>query len=125
PVAARLLGTIVSSWLDTTAELLQRLHRDADRLANVFGGGLKPGRVTSILTDRSDPHGRGRTVAILHFSNGLTLVYKPKDLGVDAAWEGLMQWIEWRGASVGLRTPAVLPCSGCRLTSHVVADACD
>ncbi|PYS00234.1 MAG: hypothetical protein DMG16_15950, partial [Acidobacteria bacterium] len=124
PVAARLLGTIVSSWLDTTAELLQRLHRDADRLGNVFGGGRKPGRVTSILTDRSDPHGRGRTVAILHFSNGLTLVYKPKDLGVDAAWEGLMQWMEWRGAPVALQTPAVLPCDGYGWTTHVVANPC-
>ena len=122
PVAARLLGTIVLQWLDSTAELLQRLQRDDALLGSAFAGGRSLGQVTSVQTDRSDAHRGGRTVAILQFSERVTLVYKPRDFRVDLAWDCLLRWIEQRGAPVTLRTPRVLARQSHGWVEHVMAD---
>ena len=100
PVSARLIGVIVSQWVEGTAELVERLARDLPTLGDTFScSNVVQGRVESIETDLSDPHRGGRTVAILTFASGEKLVYKPKDLRIDAAWSGLLGWLNDRGAA--------------------------
>ncbi len=123
PVAARLIGTVVDHWLDATAELLERLDRDRPALAAAFFAGEAPGPVADLKSDLSDPHGRGRTVIVLRFANGGRLVYKPKHLDIDAAWAGLLDWLDRRGAPTPLKAPAVLPRDGYGWAHFIAADA--
>ena len=67
--------------------------------------------VTSIDANLSDPHNFGRTVAIIGFDDGSRIVYKPKDLRVDAAWRALIERLN-RSAPVELRAARVLPRNG-------------
>ncbi|MBI4277938.1 MAG: type 2 lantipeptide synthetase LanM, partial [Armatimonadetes bacterium] len=64
------------------------------------GGAIQP--------SLSDPHREGRTVAILTFASGLKLVYKPKDLGAEAAYNALLDWLNRRGAPLEFRVCRVL-----------------
>lgn len=108
PVLARLLATVAGQWIDAVNELLLHLAADFDALRAAFHSGIDPGPVTGILPGRSDPHNNGRTVAILTFSDGLRLVYKPRSLGIDAAWRNLLHWLDRSGAPVSIPAPAVL-----------------
>lgn len=112
PVLARLLANITKQWIDVTAELIMRLDRDLAKISRVFHSGVNPGSVTNIDCALSDPHNGGRTVFILTFSNGLKLVYKPKDLGLDGAWYDLLCWLDAREAPISTKAPTVLQRQG-------------
>jgi type 2 lantibiotic biosynthesis protein LanM len=122
PVAARLIGVTVSHWVECTNELIERLARDLTDIGDTFHSGLAPGQVEMIDTDLSDPHRGGRTVAILGFTSGLRLVYKPKDLRIDAAWSGLLGWLNDRGAPVRLKPVQVLVRDGYGWAEFIRAD---
>jgi type 2 lantibiotic biosynthesis protein LanM len=122
PVAARLIGTAVDHWLDATAELLERLDRDLPALSGAFFDGEAPGPIANLKADLSDPHGRGRTVVILRFANGERVVYKPKDLGIDVAWTGLVDWLDRHGAPTPIKAPPVLARDGYGWAGFIAAD---
>ncbi len=103
PVLARQTAWIVERWVATTAELLTRLEADRATLAEHFAAGADPGRVESIEPGLSDPHEGRRRVSLLRFTSGLELVYKPRSLGIDVAFAGLLGWAEAHGL------PAVPP----------------
>jgi lantibiotic modifying enzyme len=48
----------------------------------------------------SDPHGRGRTVGHITFADGVELAYKPRSLGVEAAFGRLLEDLAKDGAPV-------------------------
>ncbi len=108
PALARLAGTMVEDWTAATAEMLERLAADRRRIRAVLGGGRALGRVRRIEGGLSDPHRRGRTVAVVEFQSGCTVVYKPRGLAVDAAWHRLLAWLAARGAGPALRAPVVI-----------------
>jgi type 2 lantibiotic biosynthesis protein LanM len=122
PVAARLIGATVSSWLDGTAEFVQRLDRDLAALGEAFAGGGALGPVTTVEADLSDSHRGGRRVMIIGFADDTKVVYKPKDLRVDLAWAALLRWLEDRKAPVTLRAPQVLARDLYGWTEHIPAD---
>ena len=89
PVLLRLLVLLTRQWIDTTREFLLRLDADLAAIRHgLLDGGS--GRVAAIEGDFSDPHNNGRSVRIVHFENGTRVVYKPKDLRLDAAWHSLV-----------------------------------
>ena len=100
PVMARALGTTALHWRDTCIELLGRLESDRAAIADHFFGGRDPGDLVGVHAGRSDPHSGGRTVHILRFASGSRLVYKPRSLGVDAAFAVFLDWLAIRGAPV-------------------------
>jgi len=87
PVARRLVAVVTRQWLDTSREFLTRLEADLPALRAQLLGGPADTRVTRIRDGLSDPHHGGRSVLDVEFDGGLRLLYKPKDLRVDAAWE--------------------------------------
>jgi type 2 lantibiotic biosynthesis protein LanM len=121
PVAARLIGTAVTHWIDSTVELMERLARDLSIIADTFASGVDPGMVNTIKTDLSDLHAGGRTVSILTFA-GLRVVYKPKDLRVDTAWSRLLNWLNEKGCPVGFRPVKCLALDGYGWAEFVAAD---
>lgn len=95
PVLGRLIATAVDFWVEFTVEFLERLVRDKTDIQRTFGSSTvlsSSSKVTTIQTSLSDPHKRGRSVIVLTFDSGLKLVYKPKDLGLEAAFNQFLSW---------------------------------
>lgn len=121
-VLARLLATQTDGWAEATGEFLRRLRADWPRLVSDFQisisdrqreaqplrdpfeclAGLRPGL--------SDPHHGGRSVIAAEFASGQKLIYKPHDLGLEAAFQRLEAWLNDRGLAPHLEPLAVLNC---------------
>jgi type 2 lantibiotic biosynthesis protein LanM len=91
-VLARLLATISDRWVEATVEFLQRLAADLPDLQRVFGGAAALGEVSAVEAALSDPHRGRRSVISLTFSSGHRLIYKPKNLGLEEAYQHLLAW---------------------------------
>lgn len=111
-VLARLLCTFTLTWVEATAEFLHRLQADRPQLEATFAGGQALGQVRAAASHLSDPHNRGRTVIALSFASGVRLLYKPKDLRLDAAYASLLAWLGARDPALSLHTLQVLPRAG-------------
>jgi type 2 lantibiotic biosynthesis protein LanM len=96
PVLARLTGTLVEQHVNGAAEFFEHLADDRAEIARAFD---RPslGALVRILPSQSDRHNSGRTVLCLQFDDGFRLVYKPKDLGLDAAFFALVEWLNGQG----------------------------
>lgn len=108
PVVARQLAQVAEAWLTTSNELCQRLACDRQLIVDTFGKSRTLGPVTRIEAGLSDPHDGRRRVAIVHFASGLRIVYKPRSLGVDDAFERLCAWFAQRGLASAPPAPRVL-----------------
>jgi type 2 lantibiotic biosynthesis protein LanM len=110
PVAARLVALAIDFWVETAAELLARLAADQAAIARVFlrNPGAEIGRVAALGTDLSDAHGGGRMVMRLRFESGLDLIYKPRPVGLESAFQDFLGWCNDHGAPLGLRVLRVL-----------------
>jgi type 2 lantibiotic biosynthesis protein LanM len=100
PALARALATTALHWRDASAELLARLYEDRVAIASCFDDGRELGELLAIEAGMSDAHAGGRTVHILTFASGLRLVYKPRGLGIDAAFGELLTWLALHGAPI-------------------------
>lgn len=99
-------------WVTANAEFLERLMKDAPALANAFYGGIDPGPVIALEPGLSDRHHGGRQAMCLHFAGQRKLLYKPKRLHQEAAFAGLLRFLEESGEIAREELPAsvqVLP----------------
>ena len=95
PVLQRLIGTVLALWTANSTEMLARISADRPALETRFS---IPRRLPLVAVRQglSDPHRGGRAVAVLEFADATTdfeplrVVYKPKDMGVDAAYQALL-----------------------------------
>jgi type 2 lantibiotic biosynthesis protein LanM len=108
PVLARHLGTISQLWVEANAEFLGRLEADTPELERLFGDDEEFGNVVELEPSLSDPHRGGRSVIALTFASGRKLVYKPKDMGTEAAYHRLLAWLNERGAPLPFKVLRVL-----------------
>lgn len=96
PVLGRLLHDFTTNWLAARVEFLDRLAADWSTLTKTFFTDSAPA-IQQIQDSVSDRHDSGRTVYILHDSNGARLLYKPKPLTVDAQFQTLLNWFNQHG----------------------------
>lgn len=117
PVLGKLIATRIDFWVESTAEFLQRLKTDISEIQQMFQPETEGkeklfinqiGKVTEIKTDLSDPHQRGRCVIGLTFESGLKLIYKPKDLGLEVAYQQLLAWCNQQDIPLDFKTLKVL-----------------
>lgn len=108
PVLARLAAEAVDRWVDTFAELLDRLDKDRAAIGDIFGAGGDPGEVVALGTNLSDDHHGGRSVVAVRFSSSLRLIYKPRDLGPERAYFSLLSWLNEHGSPLRFRLLRVL-----------------
>ena len=81
-------------------QLLRRLAADRPKIEAALGGGRPAGQALEVRSGLSDPHDGGRTVAVVRFASGLRVVYKPRPVGLEAAFGRLLQW--WNRSAGGL-----------------------
>lgn len=124
-VLARLMSTSVERWLAAGLELLERLAADRSLLGETFFGGGDIGVLTGVEAGVSDPHREGRGVAVLRFSSGLRLVYKPKSLAVDERFQGLVRWLNGESPRYPHRVLTVLDRGTYGWVEFVEFSSCD
>lgn len=108
PVLARLAAQTTDRWVETSAELLERLVKDHEAIRAVFADGVDLGEVVAVGTDLSDAHHGGRSVVAVRFASGLQLIYKPRNLGIEHAYFSLLAWLNEHGAPLPFRLLRIL-----------------
>jgi type 2 lantibiotic biosynthesis protein LanM len=103
PVLLRSLYIATVNWLDSSLELLERLANDSDLIRKRLAGGEEIGNLTSIAAGAGDTHRCGRTVAVLEFSSGFKVVYKPHSQAVDVHFGEFLQWVNHAGFETPFR----------------------
>lgn len=108
PVLARLLAIVTDLWVEANVEFLQRLESDWALLEQTWGEAEQFQEVREIETGLSDPHHGRRGVLTLTFASGRKLVYKPKNLGIDVAYNRLLAWCNQQDLPLPFRTLTVI-----------------
>ena len=103
PVLARQLVLRFEQWRRAAAEFLERLAQDAATLSQRFFSAASIGELEVVTGAVSDPHRGGRGVYLLGFDSGFRIVYKPKSMAIEVAFQGLQEWINQRGFELGFR----------------------
>ena len=132
PVLARQVVETASRWVASSLEILGHLAADAGRLRAAFSPGREGdigdigdlGVLTEIRTGQGDFHRGGRSVALLRFDSGLGLVYKPRPLTMDAAFQDLLDWTGARGFAPVFRRLQVLDIGDHGWVERVAAAPC-
>jgi lantibiotic modifying enzyme len=92
PILGRIIANVVILWIESTDEFLQRLTSDWNHLKDYFCRNSLPLGIVNIQINISDHHRGGRTVCIVVFDGGNKVVYKPKDLGLEKAYNSFLEW---------------------------------
>ncbi len=124
PVLLRLMSSLTRQWIDASHEFITRLAVDLSAIRRELLGTDAESRVAAIDGRLSDRHNFGRTVKIVEFENGQRLVYKPKDLRVDAAWAALVGKLNKSTPPVDLRAVRVLVREGYGWTEFIEHTKC-
>jgi type 2 lantibiotic biosynthesis protein LanM len=89
-VLARLLVQAVELWVDGVRELAAAFAADRAELERRFAAGASLGDIRRVRCGLSDLHNGHRTVVLVTCESGVELYYKPRDLGIEAAWYRLL-----------------------------------
>lgn len=129
PVLARDACRHAGQWCESTLEMMARFAADRDEIVRRFAAGQDPGPLAGVATGLSDRHSGGRSVAVLTFASGMRLVYKPKPLAADGAFQDLIallnQWLGAEDATPRLRVLGVLDRGEYGWVEHVAALPCE
>jgi len=124
PVLLRLLASVIRQWINTTIELIQRVFQDLLRIKEKILGISAPIQVSEVGGDLSDPHNLGHAVQIISFTGGSKVLYKPKDLRLDAAWVNLVAYLNSQNPAIQLRAVKTIACDGYGWTEFVEHSSC-
>jgi type 2 lantibiotic biosynthesis protein LanM len=112
PVLLRLMAVITRQWIESSCEFVLRLDSDLAGIRREILLSNAAGPVCNIQGDLSDPHNGGRSVKIVRFEDGSRIVYKPKDVCLDAAWYGLIRQLNSAGPPTALKAACVIKRDG-------------
>lgn len=100
---SRLLARIVDQWVAVVDAFATHLEDDRAALRERFGEGDDLGRVTGIEV-LGDLHADGRATMSATFESGVRAAYKPRDIGIGAAFYEFVDWVNERTDGPRLRT---------------------
>jgi type 2 lantibiotic biosynthesis protein LanM len=124
PVLLRLLATVTRQWIETSREMVLRLDADLAVIRRDILRSANAGRVAGFEGNLSDPHNNGRSVRIVSFEDGGRVVYKPKDLRLDAAWHALVERLNGAQAPIELKAVRAIAQDGYGWTEFIDHAAC-
>ena len=125
PVMLRLLATVVRQWTDSTAKLINRLAVDLSKIENNLCEGLALNKVHSIQGGLSDAHNSGYSVQILTFDNGTKVVYKPRDVRLDAEMFNFVGHLNTLNPPVQLRAAKTIASDGYGWVEFIEHTSCN
>ena len=124
PVLLRLIAVVARQWIDSSREFVARLDADLAAMARDILPGSASRRVDRIEGEISDRHNGGRSAQIVTFEDGSRVVYKPKDLRLDAAWHELVGRLNRAGAPVELKAARAIAREGYGWTEFIDHTGC-
>ena len=125
PVLLRLIAVVTRQWINSTAEVMDRVTADQALIRKLIACPDYNSLVSRVDGGMSDAHNMGRAVRIINFTDGSRAVYKPKDLRVDVAWEKLINHLNKSGAPVVLRVAKTIVCDGYGWMEFIEHTQCD
>lgn len=123
-VLSRLMGQIISLWVEANTEFINRLVLDLPAIKERFFSNPEIGDIVHVKLSLSEPHNGRRMVTILTFSSGNKLVYKPKDLGIDRAYIQLLEWFNQQAVLLPFKLPIVLEKEGYGWMEYIENEPC-
>lgn len=108
PVLLRSIGQVIDQWVSTGQSLFERLQRDWSQICLTFFSGTEPGEIVNITSGLGDVHQGGQSVISLTFSRGESVVYKPRSLAVEQAFQSLLIWINGKATLPEFKVVKVL-----------------
>jgi type 2 lantibiotic biosynthesis protein LanM len=124
PVLARQLVDMVTDWVDASVEMVSHLVADAAALADLLSPAAGLGTLCDLRTGLGDLHRGGRTVTRLTFDSGLSVIYKPRSMAIEAAFQDLLDWTVAKGFAPSFRRLPVLAVGDHGWSEVVVAAPC-
>ncbi len=112
PVLARLLAQTCDQAVAAHTELLDRFATDRATIVETLLDGADPGPVRTVELGRGDRHRGGRAVAVLTFSDGRQVVYKPRAQELQRHFADLVGWLNTRVPGLDLRAATALAMDG-------------
>lgn len=108
PLLPRLITIYTDNWLKNMAALGQHMTQDQAAITHAFNEGKSLGTMAEISGNMGDAHHQGKTVLIITFASGLKLVYKPRNLSTDTAFQVLLADLKQKGLPYDLKAPKAL-----------------
>lgn len=103
PALARLIGSLVLSWTETTRTFFERLENDRALLQALFA--IPPDTsLTSVELGLSDRHTDGFQAILAEFGS-IRILYKPKDMSLEALLPTINRWLKTEGFPGSFRFP--------------------
>jgi type 2 lantibiotic biosynthesis protein LanM len=124
PVLLRLIAVMTRQWIETSREFVLRLAADLPAIRRDILRSNAESRVAKIKGDLSDPHNGGRSVRIVTFADGAEVVYKPKDLRLDVAWQDLIKRLNHANPPIELRAVLAIARDGYGWTEFIGHTGC-
>lgn len=132
PVLARKIGTAIDYFLDFILEFLTRFQEQKEALATEFfkQSSTPPQPITpqpilaieNLQGEISDLHQKGKSVLLLTLDGGRKLVYKPRSLQIDLAWERFTAQFQTEQSSI--KAPHVLDCGSYGFIEFITPEPC-
>lgn len=85
PVLGRVVFETIESLVENYTDLIMRLEKDRDELQAQFK--IKEWKIKKIEASGSDSHNQGKTVLIIVLAGGAKVVYKPRSLQTEDAYQ--------------------------------------
>lgn len=124
PVLARILAQTCQHAVDARLELLDRFVADRAAIVADLFDGTDPGRLLTVAADLGDSHQHGRAVALVRFTGGQTVVYKPRSQALQCHFTDLVRWLNDKIPWLELRPVAALARDGYGWLEFVSSRAC-
>lgn len=90
PALARLWAVAIGQWRGYIVEILERIREDRAALSRTFLEQSVAGAIADLRIGLSDSHDGGRSVALIEFSRGRRVIYKPRSGRNESAWFSLL-----------------------------------
>jgi len=103
---ASFIASHILLWIDQVKEFVGRFYRDLSEIQDYFS--LEGKRIEDLSTSLSDLHHGNRSVYQLIFDNGVSLIYKPKGLGLDKAYNKFVHELNHLGLKPKLKTYKIM-----------------
>lgn len=125
PVLGRLIAITTRQWIDTSLEFITRLDADLPEIRNDLLHLTSDSNIATIESGFSDLHNAGHSVQIATFEDGSRVVYKPKDLRLDAAWHDVVEKLNHAGAPIQLKAARVITKNGYGWSEFIAQAGCN
>lgn len=96
PVMKFLIDNRRTTIVKLICEIISRYSKDRNSISRMICKNC--GIIDSISINCGDTHNHGKCVAIIDVSVGDKIVYKPRSLAIDLAYEKIAQWLYKKGA---------------------------